>query len=383
VKKLILILVIILLISPYVSAGELIKEMNFNDAAVIDVVQILADKAGLDLVISGDGAIAQNKRTSLHLNNIYAEDAVLNVLEANGLAYEKKGKVIYVSLASPPQEEISQGGRVEVINLKHLSAHKISDLLEKLFAGIKTSQGNSTKSILIKGKGTVIEEVKQLIESVDKPVPQVLIESKVLEIAEADSARLGLSYGNGAFKFLTSKDDGQTRPAEDLLTTLRALITEGKAKLVASPKISTLDNHEAIINIGSRIPYAVPVTTGSTTQWTVDYIDAGVKLRVTPSLGEGDSITAFIQPEVSSVSEWRTTSAGEFPVITTRNAQATLRVNDGETITIGGLLSESDRNNVSKIPVLGDLPLIGYLFQNMTAEKTKTEIVFLITPHII
>ena len=207
----------------------------------------------------------------------------------------------------------------------------------------------------------------------------------MIEIVEADSARLGLSYGKeaGGFKFITSRDDGQTRPAEDLLITLRALISEGKAKLVASPRISTLDNHEAVINIGSRIPYAVPVTTGSTTQWTVDYIDAGVKLKVTPRLGEGEFITASIQAEISSISEWRTTAAGEFPVITTRNARATLRVKDGETITVGGLLSESDHHNVSKIPVLGHLPLIGYLFQNMTVEKTKTEIVFLITPHII
>jgi type II secretory pathway component GspD/PulD (secretin) len=118
-------------------------------------------------------------------------------------------------------------------------------------------------------------------------------------------------------------------------------------------------------------------------QWTVEYIDAGVKLMITPRLGEEGYITTSIQPEVSSVSEWRTTAAGEFPVITARNAQATLRVMDGETIVVGGLLSESDRENVSRLPILGYLPVVGLLFQNKTVEKAKTEIVFLITPHVI
>ena len=94
-----------------------------------------------------------------------------------------------------------------------------------------------------------------------------------------------------------------------------------------------------MIKIGSRIPYAVPVTSGTTTQWTVDYIDAGVKLKITPQLGQEGDITTFIQPEVSSISEWRTTAAGDFPVISTRNACATVRVKNGETIVIGGLLS--------------------------------------------
>ena len=100
-------------------------------------------------------------------------------------------------------------------------------------------------------------------------------------------------------------------------------------------------------------------------------------------MGDDGEITAFLQPEVSSVSEWRTTAAGDFPVITTRNAQATLRVKDGETIVVGGLISESERENVVKLPILGQLPIIGYLFQNKTVEKAQTEIVFLITPHII
>ena len=364
-------------------AETLIPRVEFVDAAVLDVVHALSRQAGLDLVISADNGLMNNKRTTVRLKNVTAEEAIDYVLKTNGLTYEKKGKVILISQTAQDQ---NSGGEIEAIKLKYLSAEKVSSLLSKVLPSLKTSVGGSANSIVLQGKTRLIAEAKKLIFSVDEPVPQVLIESKVLEISESDSMRLGLSYGShaGIFKFTTDKDTGKTGLSEDLQTTLNTLISNGKAKVVATPKIATLDNHEAIINIGSRIPYAVPVTNGSgTTQWTVDYIDAGVKLKITPRLGEGGYITTSIQPEVSSVSEWRATSAGEFPVISTRNAQACLRVKDGETIIVGGLLSETERENVSRLPILGYIPVAGLLFQNKTVEKTKTEIIFLITPHII
>ncbi|MFC1571125.1 type II secretion system protein GspD [Candidatus Margulisiibacteriota bacterium] len=367
-------------------ANQNISSIDFVDAEVLDVIKILAKKANLDLVISGDMNFSQNKRTTLHLKDIEAEAALEYVLKANGLTCEKKGKAILISMSVEDQGAGAFKGEIKAVSLKYLSAEKVSNLINKVIPNLKSSVGGSASSIILQGKGPLISEARKLIYSIDKPVPQVLIESKVLEISESDSMRLGLSYGKeaGAFKFITDKDTKRTAVYEDLQTTLNALVGEGKAKVVASPRIATLDDHEATINIGSRIPYAVPVSSGSnSTQWTVEYIDAGVKLKITPRLGEEGHITTAIQPEVSSVSEWRTTAAGEFPVITTRNAQATLRVKDGETIVVGGLLSETERENISKLPILGHLPIVGLLFQNKTIEKAKTEIVFLITPHII
>jgi type II secretory pathway component GspD/PulD (secretin) len=367
-------------------ADNLIKKIDFNDAAILDVVEILARRADLNLVISGDSTLAQNKRTSLHLRNVSAEEAIDYVLRTNGLVYEKKGKAILVSTQPQAQNTMSGNVGVKALDLKYLSAERVSSLLARVFPDLKSGSGGSANSIVLQGKPDLIEDAGELIYSIDKPVPQVLIESRVLEISESDSMRLGFSFGKekGTFKFLTSKQRGQTFPSEDLETALNALVGEGKAEIVACPRIATLDNHPAVINIGSRIPYAVPVSNGSSsTQWTVEYIDAGVKLKITPQLGSEGYITTSIQPEVSSVSEWRITAAGEFPVITTRNAQATLRVKEGETIVVGGLLSESERENISKLPILGDIPIAGAFFQNKTVEKAKTEIVFLITPHII
>ena len=350
------------------------ESIEFRDAALLDVVQILARQAGLNVVIAGDQSLGLTKKVSLKLNNASPQTALEQVLKLNGVIAEKNGSTLLISLLP---EDQGYRGETKVINLKNLSAKKVGELLAKLMPLLKNSQGGRANALVLQGSGSLIQEAEKLVVRIDQPIPQIMIESKVIEISQSDSMRLGLAYGSESGTFKIS-------PAEELPATLNSLISEGRAKVVATPKIATLDNHEAIINIGSRIPYAVPVSSGSsTTQWTVEYIDAGVKLKITPQLGQDGQITTFIQPEVSSVSEWKTTAAGDFPVITTRNAQATLRVQDGETIVVGGLFSESDRENVSKLPVLGYIPVLGFLFQNKTSEKAKTEIVFLITPYII
>ena len=351
---------------------------------MISVVQTLARGAGLDLVMSGDPAQMQGKKATIHLRDITVDDAIECILRTNGFNYERKGRIVLVSTLAQDMASTAYKGKAEAILLKYLSADKAKTLLSKIFPGLIFEVGERANSLVIKARDSEIEEVKGLLAEIDKITPQILIESRVMEVAQNDSVKLGISYGNGTYRFITAKDTKKTSVAEDLNSSLNALIASGKAKVIANPRIATLDNQEAVINIGSRIPFAVPVYSGTNNvQWTVQYIDAGVKLKITPQLGEGNYITTFIQPEVSSVSEWRTTPAGEFPVISTRNASATVRVKNGETIVIGGLLSESERENISKVPFLGFLPGIGLLFQNRSTEKDKTEIVFMITPYTI
>jgi len=366
-----------------VAAEDRISRIDFEDASVVNVVQTLAKSAGFDLVLSGDQSIAQTKKATIHLKDVTLEEAIEYILRTNGYNYERKGKVLLVSSLPQDLTQTAYKTEVEVIPLKFLSAAKAAELLSKIIPSAVFQVGGRANSLVVRGRDSEIKDVKKLVATIDKLAPQILIESKVVEVAQSDSMKLGISYGNGTYKFITRKETKRTSPADDLISTLNSLVTDGKANVVANPRIATLDNQEAMINIGSRIPYAVPVNSGSSTQWTVDYIDAGVKLKITPQLGQEGDITTFIQPEVSSISEWRTTAAGDFPVISTRNASATVRVKNGETIVIGGLLSETERENTTRVPILGYIPGIGMLFQNKNIEKEKTEIVFLITPHVI
>ncbi|NQU18235.1 MAG: hypothetical protein HQ564_09265 [Candidatus Saganbacteria bacterium] len=378
-KKIVYIILFCLLPTPLI-ASEIIPRLDFQDASVIDVISALARKEKLNLIISGDQAAVLSKKTTLSLKSISPREAIKYVLEASGLDYGMSDEILFVSSVTEGLE------KAQALELKYLPAQKAIDIISKVMPSLKVSIGERSHSIVLVGKWKNLKEAEELLASLDRPAPQILIESKVIEISLSDALRIGLKIGDpaGTFSFITSRTTRKTSLTSDIPSTLNTLISNGSASIVANPRIATLDNHEAMINIGSRIPYAVPVSVSSgATQWSINYIDAGIKLKIIPHLGEDEMITTTIKPEVSSISEWRSTAAGDFPVISTRNASATLRVKNGESIVIGGLISEAERENVSRIPILGHIPVVGLLFTNRTKRKEKTEIVFLITPHII
>lgn len=271
------------------------------------------------------------------------------------------------------------------LNLKSVNAKKISEILSRIAPDSVAVEGDRGNSLILRGKASDISDIKNLIDVIDSPTPQIMIESKIVEISESRLKKLGFNWENnlGSLKVAINPEDKKVTP-DNITASLNAFISSGEAKVLASPRISTLDNNEAEVKIGSKIPYAVPVNqSSSSTKWAVQYIDAGISLKITPRIGEDGLITVDILPEVSTISEWRNTSAGEFPVISTRNAHTLIRVKNGQTIIIGGLIDETFRENISKIPGLSDIPLINPFFTNKTSEKTKTEIVFMITPYIM
>ena len=381
------ILIILVLLVPGIVFAAPIPSLNFTDAALPDVLKILAQKAGLNLVLSRDAGGADLKRVTVHLEQIPALEAIDHILSANGYSYQKLGNVLLVSTLAQDLASSAYKETNEVIRLKYLSAQKAMDILSKIAPKIISIPGEASSHLILKGRPSQLVEAKELLVPLDRPLPQILIESKVVEVTESGMRNIGFSWDiqQKGVRFSVSRNSNDSDLTRDILSTLNSLASKGEAQVLANPRIATLDNHEAAINIGSKIPYAVPTntTSGGVVHWTVQYIDAGVSLKITPSLGEEGLITVHLEPEVSSISEWRSTAAGEFPVISTRNANTTVRVKDGETIVVGGLISESDRENLSKVPLLGDIPLFGLAFQSRKIEKMKTEIVFLITPHVI
>jgi len=274
----------------------------------------------------------------------------------------------------------------KVISIKNISPDKAVDTISRIIPNIIAVKNEDSNSIVLRGEPKDILEAQRIIGSLDKKIPQIFIEGKVVEVSQSGLSDIGIIWGKeqGSFKFSVDKNTGGISQTDNILGALDLLIASGKARILANPKIAALDGKEAEINIGSRIPYAVPAGTSATAnQWTIQYIDAGVNLKILSNVASDGTIVSTIKPEVSNVSEWRTTSAGEFPVISTRNASVTVRIRDGETLVIGGLINESERENISGIPGLSDIPLIGSIFQRKVMEKTKTDVIFLITPHIM
>jgi len=161
---------------------------------------------------------------------------------------------------------------------------------------------------------------------------------------------------------------------------INALVTDGKAKILSRPNVTTIQGHEAVINVGSSVPVPKVSTNNTSTTTEIEYRDAGIILRYTPRINADGTITATIHTEVSTPQYVEDLKAYRF---NTRSADTIVTVRDGEPMVIGGLIGAEDAKSVSKIPVLGDLPILGALFKNHRKSKTESELLIFLTAHVI
>jgi len=380
-------LIVFLLVSN-ISANEstIIPKIDFVDAVPVDIVKALAKRGNYNVVIGSNVSSNNSKRITVHMKDIECLDAIKKILRIGGLKCVHESSALLISTLSGDTVNSAFANNEKVFRLKHIFGKDAAETLSKILTKAGFIAGLQSQELIVIGNAEEIMRVESIINEIDRPVSQILIESKIIEVSESGISELGLKWGRevGKFNFAMDKQTGDFGLTEDILITLSKLAGEGHAEILAEPKILAIDGKESSINIGSRIPYAVPSGSNSESiQWTVSYIDAGVSLKILPKISSDGYITMFLEPEVSSISEWRVTSAGEFPVITTRNAKSEVRIRNGETIIIGGLINKLDRENITKIAILGDIPILGMLFQNKIIEQTKTEVIFLVTPKII
>jgi type II secretory pathway component GspD/PulD (secretin) len=362
------------------------ETISFNEAAVFDAVQLLGRRAGVNVIFGGDQSVLAGKKVTLQVKNADPLKLMEEILRSNGFGLEKEGDFYLVSAL--PQDINSSGyaNIEEVIGLKYVSPQKMAELLGKMDLGVTALYNGAGNQLVVKGKKNNLSRDKELMGKLDLPIPKIFLQAEMIEVAQSGLEKIGITFGSeqSGFVFSVAKGDGSVKKKEDLNVMVSLLIASGEAELLARPSLTVLNGEEAQINIGSKIPFAVPASnSGATTLWSVDYIDSGISMKILPYVSKERIITATIKPEVSSISEWRTTAAGDFPVISTRNASTTLTVRDGETIAIAGLISNQESKNQSKVPFFSDLPLLGWFFRYEGNQKAKSEVVFLVTPKII
>ncbi|MFA5335822.1 MAG: secretin N-terminal domain-containing protein [Candidatus Omnitrophota bacterium] len=381
-----------------------IISLDYKDAEISAVLRSLAWSYGLNLVTGTD----IKGKVTVNLKDVTLNEALDAMLTASGYTHMRKGNIIYVSSGSAEGIDLSS----EAVFLKYLKAAEAQNLLRKVISAKGDIKVDEVSNMLIITDYTAnIEKVKKLIESIDIPPQQVLVEVKIVDITSKDLENLGVTWSAdykpaGDVKGLFSRKTGYqeelktttTMPGPSgtlsggqfkidtlnfkglsLSATIDALCQDQKANLLASPSIAVLNNREARIVIGEKVPYKERTQTTTGTTETTKFIDVGTTLRVVPSINADGYITMLIHPEVSSVSALL--DAG--PRITTREADTTVRVMEGETIVIGGLIKQDDSRTSSKVPLLGDLPIIGLLFTNKSKDQAQTELAVFITPKIL
>jgi type II secretory pathway component GspD/PulD (secretin) len=207
-----------------------------------------------------------------------------------------------------------------------------------------------------------------------------MFEVRVADVQpQIDTSNVGIQYGGIGFGTGAIAQIPYTLTKSSVVVNaqLNALIQRGNASILAEPRIATLNNHEATLLVGETFP--VVVTNLQTGFPTVTNIDVGVRLRITPTIGDDGTITAEMHPEYSQITGFN----NSFPIVANRKVDSTLRVHDGETIVLGGLFSDVDSDTITKLPGLGDIPVLGGFFKNRQKSHTRDEVVFYITPHIL
>ena len=294
---------------------------------------------------------------------------------------------------------------IEVVTLKYLYAKEAKDLFVKVLSSRGDVQVNeSTNSLIFMDFAENLQKVKALAEEVDQPPLQVLIEARLVDIKTTDMRKIGTeisatytaprghlgTIGLQTGSSTKQSDGGQLALSPsfkhlDASVTIDALIAQSRARILASPSIATLSGLEARIIIGDRIPYTsasstITAGTGNTTTTTeTKFLEVGTTLKVTPLVSSDGWITMKIHPEVSSFVKF----VDDNPQTTTREADATIRVRDNETIIIGGLISKTKNDQDNGVPGLRSIPLVGRLFRRTENQDDQSELMVFITPHII
>ncbi len=266
-----------------------------------------------------------------------------------------------------------------------------------------------TNQLLVATASKFEGQVRELLDSLDRPVPQVLIKVLVAEVTHDRSDDLGAdfsvlnlrasgegqSYGSNLGNALAQSSAVSNGSAAGLAVavlerhvsaTIHALATAGKLDVLSRPYILTSDNQEAYVLVGSEVPIITnsQVTDLGAIVNTVKYQSIGISLDVTPHINPDGLVSMDVSPQISSISDTTVTvSAGiTSPVFNNRQAESHVQIRDGETIVIGGLMQDQKTQTISKIPFLGDIPYIGIIFQRDQVTKTKTELLLFLTPHV-
>jgi type II secretory pathway component GspD/PulD (secretin) len=265
---------------------------------------------------------------------------------------------------------------------------KASDALKALQTTLAIDAPNSAfasdqqNDVVLAGSSDFLARATALLETVDRPGQQVRYEVRVTDISPNESSNVGFLFGGVDVNGQQEAGSGSTvttflRNSLQINATINAMVANGDAQILARPSISSLNNVPASLLVGQQYPIVYFDARTGTQQ--VQFVNVGVNLNVTPTIGSDGMITTDLETDYSQI----TGTIANFPIITTRKAQSTLRVHDGETIVIAGLFSDVDSKSLTKVPFLGDIPLLGEIFRNRQRNHSKDEVVFLITPHLV
>jgi type II secretory pathway component GspD/PulD (secretin) len=377
-------------------------QITGNDAALSvfavsadaqELFTALAEKAGLRLVV--DDTVS--RRITVNILQKPARQILDDIVSAYGLSAADVGGVTMISEGIPRSPSSYLLSDITAIPTKYVDAANARNLLP-VFLQDYVKVNSEQNAVVLSAPTQVLEKFRQDIGQFDIPASQIVVDLLLVELTNTTVDQLGLSltYHNGregpaidpAAGTITYEAGGTVNSAgvitqlpNQFFARLSALQQKGQARVRANPRIATVSGRQASIFVGQQRYVATPIDTGGN-GGSRNYIDAGVNLAITPYTGGQGQILVDVNAEVSTLSA--PDPATHLPEKSTRTAKTVVRVKDGQTIVIGGLVQQETRDVRTKVPVLGDIPILGpLLFQTKNVQTTQTELVLFITPRIL
>lgn len=401
--------------------------LNFQDIPVRTVLQIIADYNEFNLITSD--TVTGN--ITLRLDGVPWDQALDIILKIKGLDKRMQGNILMVApsdeIAAREAKNLQAQQQVEelaplyseYVQINYAKAYDFSTLIKNKGTSILSERGSvsvdeRTNTLLIRDTAKSIEDIKRMVNILDIPVRQVIIEARMVTVTDNINEELGISWGvtdtdgqystSGSLEGASSASTGVLPDLSDRLNVnlpvseaagvlafqiarladgtildleLSAMEKENKGEIIASPRITTANQKEAYIEQGVEIPYQEASSSGAT---STQFKKAVLSLRVTPHITPDNKIILDLVITQDTVSD---VTSGTAPAIDTQRIGTQVLVNNGETIVLGGIYQQSIISTVSKVPVLGDIPYFGWLFRNTNQYNEKKELLIFVTPRVV
>jgi general secretion pathway protein D len=378
--------------------------LQFRDANVKMVFEALSRTSGINVLLDKD--VKPDLKTSIFVKDVSVEDAIDLILMQSQL--EKKvisDNTVFIYANTSAKLKEYQDLKIRSFHLTNANPKEMLNMIKTLLKTKDIFIHEKTNSLVMRDTPEAIRLAEKMIADQDIAEPEVMLEVEVLEITRSRLTEIGIKYPSqigftalgqavaAATPTLTelkqlNSNSIVTSPA--LNVTLNMLMQDSDTNLLASPRIRARNRETAKIMIGDRVPVitnaVTPVSTGSPViTGSVQYLDIGLKLEVEPEIHLDNEVSIKVGLEVSSiVKEVQNAQSGTLSYqVGTRNTSTVLRLKDGETQILAGLINDEDRNTANKVPGLGQLPVLGHLFGSQKDDGRKTEIILSITPRIV
>ncbi len=370
--------------------------LNFRDASIQEVFDVLSRKERVNIIV-GRGVVGN---ISVNLYDTTVHDAIYRIAEAGGYTVEyRNGDYVISDRKDAGQEHPDAYIQLRTFRVQYSDPKQVADILTKYASRIgKVTPLVSRRMIVVEDLPDYIARAAKLLEELDIQPRQVLIEAKVLEVTLDDGEIFGVDWSNvfgsapgtrGSFGTnglgLGNTVAGPARSGfffslvnSDLNLFLEAQASKSRVRTISSPKLLALEHQEAKTVIGKSTGYKVTTTINQVTTESIQFLESGVILKVTPSIDQMGRILLKVHPEVSS-----TTLNSGIPEKKSTEVTTEFLCEDGQSVFIGGLLKKISSAEKLGVPFLGDIPFLGRLFSTTTEGVNNTETVVIITPRIV